>query len=218
MVVTTDVHNSGQSGATIGSSERNKTLKEKHPQNSVQGVNQKSVTSVPKSSVTQMSQRDRPPGRASSGVNVRGGKKVMPAHMNAPFQTNPRLSVPKRRVDKRISSGAKCKSAVPQQTVNRKLVENNKHTGGKEDEVITKLKTPDGNMCDDHEIQTQKDSCIGKADSKQTCGPTDTVEDPSSMTTKDSETTSSVVGHFGTLTVEDEPEQKEKRFCLQTDG
>ncbi|XP_060074894.1 uncharacterized protein LOC132554587 [Ylistrum balloti] len=221
-----------------------KTMNEKMTDNSGKGTNSKSQGDhfAPKSSTTRQdlgrSQRGRSAGRVSSSAVIRGGKKVVAAHLTAPFQTNPRLSIPKRQVEKRISSGAKCKTVIPSQTKSSFPSKKSAMSAQRSSGAVEK-KTSIGAV----EKKAGEDNLIFKKESEITEEVEKTVDDMSS----DDRTTSAhnssiesyqskdqeeemfvnakqnlVVEKLGNLKVNDEPDtqetEKDKRFSLLTDG
>ncbi|XP_033751811.1 uncharacterized protein LOC117335734 isoform X2 [Pecten maximus] len=215
-----------------------KTANEKVTHNLKKGTNSKSQDQVTaKSSTTRQDQgqiqRGRSVGRGSSSASMRGGKKVVAAHLTAPFQTNPRLTVPKRQVEKRISSGAKCKTVNPIQ--NRSSVpskrtavtERNsssiqKQTGKdnykfeKDDEMTTEKLDMfvDDKICDDKTTSVHNSSIESNQSEKQ--------EEETHMIAKNSLEKSAVVENLENLHVKEDTDtqerEKENRFCLLTDG
>ncbi|XP_069124583.1 uncharacterized protein [Argopecten irradians] len=166
-------------------------------------------------------------GRGSSGAGMRGGKKVKAAHLTAPFQTNPRLAVPKRHVEKRISSGAKCKTVIPKSSsvVSKKstISEQNshiqKHTGKDDPKIVKDEDLPEetsdsmdeDRVCDDR--MSAHNSSIESDHSKE-------QEEETPLVTKNSIEGSSVTQDLSNLkiTADTDVKEKEDRFCLLTDG
>ncbi|OWF46481.1 uncharacterized protein LOC110455695 [Mizuhopecten yessoensis] len=218
-----------------------KTTSDRLTHNLEKGTNSKSQGDqvAPKSSTTGQGQgqRGRLSGRGSSSASVRGGKKVVAAHLTAPFQTNPRLSVPKRQVDKRISSGAKCrtvitgqkKSSVPTQRSvisEQKSGFNQKQNGKdnhklenqrleKDEEITEKLDT----FVDDDSFE---DKATSAHNSSVASNQSEGQEEETQVTAKPLVEDTALVENLGNLKVTDDTDtqekEKEKRFCLLTDG